>query len=73
MDELTHFPDEGPSAVETADGVFLCNPDGTIIERLYSDECSECGDTGPWIDEATELCEMCYDHIMGPDDDDTDD
>lgn len=69
MAELTPFPDEGPSVFETAEGIFLVAPDGTVIERLDADECMECGDVGPWIDEATSLCEMCYDHIMGPDDD----
>lgn len=48
----------------------------TLTEQMKADDgqfgqpgvCSECGDDGPWIDEATELCEMCYEHIMGPDD-----
>jgi hypothetical protein len=27
--------------------------------------CSECGDDCPDVDEATELCEMCFEHIFG--------
>lgn len=29
--------------------------------------CANCGDDFPEIDCATELCEMCFEHIMGPD------
>jgi hypothetical protein len=28
--------------------------------------CSECGMDDPEVDEATELCLSCYEHIMGP-------
>jgi hypothetical protein len=28
--------------------------------------CSECGMDDPEVDEATELCMFCYEHIMGP-------
>lgn len=39
-------------------------------EELETDPncCIECGDNSPiGIDCATHLCEMCFEHIMGPD------
>lgn len=45
-----------------------------ILEGVLEDEefgspgvCLECGDESPWVDEATELCEMCFEHIFGVD------
>ena len=69
-DEMKPFPVIYPEVVEIDGEAFLVAQDGTVLERLGGpDECMECGDTGPWVDEATQLCEMCYDHIMGPDED----
>lgn len=37
------------------------------VEDLnWKPECAECHDIGEWVDEATELCEMCFEHIFGP-------
>jgi hypothetical protein len=29
--------------------------------------CTLCGDDNPCVDEATELCEMCFEHVFGDD------
>lgn len=29
--------------------------------------CTRCGDDSPNVDEATELCEMCFEHTFGID------
>jgi hypothetical protein len=68
-DQIKQQPYIMPEIVETADGCFLVDKDGKVLERIPDpDECMECGDTGPWVDECTQLCEMCSDWIMGPDD-----
>jgi hypothetical protein len=32
--------------------------------------CDNCGDEGPWVDEATELCDMCYEQFFPEESDD---
>ena len=34
--------------------------------------CDICGDTGPWVNTETGLCEMCWDQHGDEDDDDDD-
>ena len=38
-------------------------------EQPPEPECIQCGDCGPWIDEATELCDMCFEQMFGDDED----
>jgi hypothetical protein len=40
--DITFFVDEAPSAIETAEGVFLVLGDGTVIDRLTV-SCTMCG------------------------------
>ena len=68
-DEMKPFPVTYPEVVEIDGEAYLVDKDGNVLERLVgADECIECGDTGPWVDECTNLCEMCSEWIMGPDD-----
>lgn len=38
---------------------------GVYEDHREGEICSECGEEFDWIDEATELCETCFEHIFG--------
>lgn len=59
--ELKASPSQYPEVVEFDGEAYLVDETGKVIEKLIGpDECMICGDHGPWVDEETQLCEMCY-------------
>lgn len=70
MVEIKAQPATWPQVVEIDGSAFLVDADNNIVECLSEPDegCIECGDVGPWVDEATQFCESCYEWIMGPDD-----
>lgn len=80
MAEIKAAPADQMQVVETPEGTALCLPDGTVHCWLdvgvpdderddFDDEvCDTCGDTGPWVDSATGMCEMCMSFYSDEDD-----
>lgn len=66
-DEIRAFPNEKPSVIETAEGLFLVDADGNVIEELAGpDDCMQCGDDC-CVDPTTQLCDACFEHTFGDD------
>jgi hypothetical protein len=51
-------------SVSTKGGIPIAVDDGPFGQPGI---CTLCGDDGPAVDEATELCEMCFEHTFGED------
>lgn len=61
---ITPVDTEDDAAHEVAGGTCIVDKNGNLIEFIPDIECIRCGDAGPWVDEATEFCEACYEHVF---------
>lgn len=44
MTDMQAIPYSGPEAVETADGCFLVDEEGNVVDQLFDSECEWCGE-----------------------------